>query len=473
MHIKKLYANFGFPLPIPSRGEWGLNFRVMRIIIAGDGETGTHIARALSVEGQDIVLLGSNREHLAELDAVSNFITFEGSPMSRSNLLQCGVESADLFVAVTPDETVNLISCQIAKDCGAGRCVARVDNPEFDSDRDRDMFARNGIDLTIYPEKIAAMEIRQFIEHNWAAEWFEIYGGQLNIIGVRMQGNGTLCGKPLREVPSNPRLFHVVAVKRGDTMLIPRGDDSLMEGDTVYFSLLPENCGMIPRLCGRKESSTRRIMISGAGRVTENLLEFISRKYDITVIDPDRERCEVIASRFPEVVTVNAKANDIPALKEEGIARCDVFLALTGSSETNIVSCMVAREHGVEKTVARIEELQYLPEAESLSIDKIINKKLINAGKILSVLIDCNVSTSQCMSLGPADITEIVAGEGSRITSAPVSRLSLPFEFTVGGIIRNGKGMLVEGCTQISPGDHVVVFFVPGALNKVGKYFMS
>lgn len=146
-------------------------------------------------------------------------------------------------------------------------------------------------------------------------------------------------------------------------------------------------------------------------------------------------------------------------------------MALTGSSETNIVSCMVAREHGVGKTVARIEELQYMPEAESLSIDKIINKKLLNAGKILSVLLDCNVTTAQCMSLGAVEITEIVAKEGSRIASGPVASLSLPREFTVGGIIRDGEGLLVEGRTRIHEGDHVVVFYVPGALNKVTRYF--
>lgn len=443
----------------------------MRIIIAGDGETGTHMAGSLSVEGQDVVLLGQNCEHLAELDAVSNFITFEGSPLSRSNLMQCGADSADLFVAVMPDEAVNLVACQIAKACGTRRCVARVDSPEFDDEAQTELFASHGVDMMIHPEQLAAMDIRQFIEHNWVSDWFEIHGGALRVIGVRMQRTGEMCGKSLREVPNNPRLFHVAAIKRGNAMIIPRGDDILQEGDTVYFSVLPDNYGSIPRVCGRHVSAIRRMMITGAGRVTENLLGLIPSGYDITVIDPDKERCNVIASRFPSVVVVNAQANDISTLKDEGVERCDIFLALTGSSETNIVSCMVAREHGVGKTVARIEELQYLPEAEGLSIDKIINKKLLNAGKILSVLLDCNVSTAQCLSLGSSEITEIIVGEGSKITSAPVARLSLPRDFTIGGIIRDGKGMLVEGCTEIQPGDHVVVFYVSGALNKVSRYF--
>lgn len=443
----------------------------MKVIVAGDGETGTHIARSLSVENQDIVLMGHNGAHLSELDAACNFITFEGSPLSRRNLLQCGADSADLFVAVTPDESVNLLACQIAKDCGTRRCVARVDSREFDSVADMIMLKRSGVDHTIHPEMLAAEEIRQFIDHNWVCDWIDIHNGALKVLGVRMRADGTLCGRQLKEIPNTPRLFHVAAIRRGDGIILPRGEDRLMEGDTIYFSVLPENYEVIPPLCGQRSSSIHRIMITGAGRVTENVIELLPRKYNITVIDPDRQRCNVIASRFPHVVAVNAQANDITALREEGMEKCDMFVALTGSSEKNILSCMVAREHGVSKTVSRIEELQYMPEAESLSIDKIINKKLLNTGKILSALLDSNVLAAQCMSLGFVEIADLVAGAGSAITSGPVASLGLSREFTVGGIIRDGRGMLVEGRTEIREGDHVVVFYTPGSLNKVNRYF--
>lgn len=443
----------------------------MRIIIAGDGETGTHLAHILSVESQDIILMGLDREHLADLDAVSNFITFEGGPMSRDNLMQCGADTADLFVAVTPDETVNLLSCLIAKDCGTRRCVARIDNPEFASRKGNDMLARHGIDMTIYPERLAAAEIHRFIEHNWVSDWFEIHGGAITVVGVRMQSTGSMCGRPLKEIPNSPRMIHVAAIKRGDRMIIPRGDDLLLEGDTVYFSLIKGGETALPRLCGSSPAKVGSIMITGAGRVTENLLRMIGHRYNITVIDPDRKRCNTIAAGFPWVVTVNASANDIATLREEGIEHCDMLLALTGSSETNIVTCMVAREHGVGKTVARIEELQYMPEAESLSIDKIINKKLLNTGKILSVLIDSSVSAAQCISLGAVEITELITTPGSAITRGPVASLSLPRQMTVAGIIRDGVGMLAEGRTMIAPGDHVVVFYEPGALNKVTRFF--
>ena len=443
----------------------------MKIIIAGDGETGTHIAQMLSVENQDIVLMGSHREHLAELEATGNFITFEGSPMSRAALLRCGADRADLFVAVTPDETVNLLACEIAKDCGTRRCVARVDNPEFASGEVDAMLRRCGVDRTIYPEKLAAQEIAQFIGHNWVSEWSAFHGGELIVAGVRMEHGGTMCGHPLRDVPDNPRFYHVSAIKRGDSIIIPRGDDILLEGDTIYFSVLPADIDLLTEVCGKQPVPVRRIMITGAGRVTENLLGMLGTRHDITVIDPDRGRCEAIASRFPKVVTVNAAANDVSTMRDEGIDNCDMFLALTGSSETNIVSCMVAREHGVPKTVARIEELQYVPEAESLSIDKIVNKKLLNAGRILNVLLDSNVATTQCLSLDKAEVTGMIAPEGARIVSECISALGLPRELTVAGLIRGGRGMLAEGHTVVRPGDQVVVLFTSGALSKVERLF--
>ncbi|MDE5664515.1 MAG: Trk system potassium transporter TrkA [Duncaniella sp.] len=443
----------------------------MRIIIAGDGETGTHLANTLSVENQDIVLMGTDSEHLAELDAVSNFITFEGSPMSVTNLMQCGVDKADLFIAVTPDETVNLIACELAKDCGARKCVARVDNPEFDTERVRTMFRNRGVDMTIFPEKLAAAEIAGFIDHNWVSEWSRFNKGELFVVGVRMEAGGELCDKHLYEVPNTPRLFHVSAIKRGNEIIIPRGSDLLLEGDTIYFSVLPHNIDLLPALCGKNVTHVKRIMISGAGRVTEHLLELIEADYDITVIDPDKERCRTIASRFPKTVVINATANDVVTLKEEGIDSCNMFLALTGSSEKNIVSCMVAREHKVAKTLARIEELQYVPEAKSLSIDKIINKKLLNAGRILSLLLDTDADATQSFAFDNAEIACMTAPADSKIVSRPIYQLSLPRELTIGGVIRDGEGMLVEGRTQIQPGDNVVVFFIPGALGKVERLF--
>lgn len=443
----------------------------MKIVIAGAGETGSCLARMLSVENQDIVLLGDDRARLAGLEAVHNFITFEGNALSVGDLRQCGVENADLFVAVTPSESVNLVACEIAREIGARKSVARIDSPELASGEVCELLRKRGVDRTIYPERLAAEEICRYLEHSWVRDWFGIGAGQLLFTGVRMEAGGSLCGRMLRDVPNTPRRYHVVAICRGSDIIIPGGSDTLMEGDTVYFSVLPEDIDILPALCGRKVRRIGRVMVTGGGRVTENLLELLGDRYNVTVLDTDAERCRHIATRFPKTVVVNAPANDVATLNEEGIGICDMFIALTGSSEANIVSCMVAREHGVACTVARIEELQYIPEAESLRIDKIVNKKLLNAGKILSMLLSAEMATMQFMSTGNAEVATFVAAEGSDVVSRPVNALRLPRGMTIGGLIRDGKGQLVGGDTRVLPGDHVVVFCLSGVLGKAERMF--
>ncbi len=443
----------------------------MRIIIAGDGDTATHLANTLSIENQDIVLLGSDSERLAELEATCNLITFSGSAVSVSDLKQCGVDYADLFVAVMNDENLNIVSAEISKSCGAKRCVARIDNTAFLEPEVREMIRRNGVDSLIYPEGLAAKEIVNFIRHNWVMEWVDIHNGELMVVGVRMGHDSLLTGKRLKDVASSPRFFHVSALRRMDHIVIPRGDTEIKEGDILYFSVLPEDVAHLREICGGVEKKVRKIMITGGGRVTENLLSEVHGDYDIVVIDSDVMRCRYIASKFGDVTVVNTRASDVATLKEEGIGSCDMFLALTGSPEKNIVSCMVAREHGVSRTLARIEELQYIPEAESLSIDKIVNKKLLNVGKILNTLVETNFNGAQCMLLDNAEIIKLVAHPDSKIVSKPVSQLNLPKEVTIGGLIRDGKGFLVEGHTRIDPGDHVLVFCQIGSLPKVERLF--
>ncbi len=443
----------------------------MKILIAGDGETGTHLAEMLSVENQDVTLMGADRERLQELDASFNFMTVVGDPTSAAALEECGAGRADLFVAVTPDDNANIVACELAKGHGARRCVARVDKPEFSQPDLAALLRRLGVDQTICPEKMAAETVLHFIHHNWVSDWFRLHRGELLVVGVRVKENDTLAGQTLRDLSQSPRFFHVAAIKRGEKVIIPRGDDHISPGDTLYISTLPAYADKLHKLCGKNSIKAGKIMITGAGRVTENLLRLLGSGPSVTVIDPDRDRCREMAFKFPDAVIVNARSNDVVTMKEEGVDQCDMFLALTGSSETNIVSCMVAREHGVRKTLARIEEFQYMQEAESLDIDKIVNKKQLNTGMVMNMLLDSDLATTQCVATDKAEVTVMVATETSRIVSRPICEMSLPQELTIAGLVRDGKGELVEGRTHILPGDHVVVFFLTGSLSKVRRLF--
>lgn len=443
----------------------------MKIIIAGDGETGTHLACMLSVENQDVVLMGADPQRLHELEAKYNFITFAGCATSPADLMECGAGEADLFVAVTSDENANLVACQLAKGAGASRCVARVDNPEYADGPTADILRRAGVDLTINPEKLAADSILQFISHNWTNEWYHLNRGELLLVGVRVGATDIVAGKSLRELGAPPRFFHVAAIKRGGDVLIPRGDDVVCGDDTLYISTLPHYAARLHALCGKSSIRPKKIMVTGAGRVSENLIRGLDSDISVTLVDADRARCRELAYMFPHVVVVNARSNDVGVLREEGLNECDMLLALTGSSETNIVSCMVARQHGVSKTLARVEEFQYMQEAESLEIDKVVNKKQLNAGVIMNELLNSDMASTQCVASDSAEVSMIRANAGSRIVSAPISELRLPPELTIAGLVRDGRGELVEGSTRIYPGDQVVLFFLSGALPKVKRLF--
>lgn len=443
----------------------------MKIFIAGDGETGSHLAEVLSVGNQDVILMGSDREKLKQLDSSLNFLAQVGSLTSMADLESCGIGDADLFVAVTPDDNANLIGCEMAKTLGASTYLARVNNPELAEDRASAMLRRFGVDVTIYPERLAADSVLQFIRHSWTCEWFRLNSGEFRLVGVRVNDGAPLAGHCLHELGTSPRFFHIAAIKRGDSVIIPRGDDRVLPGDTLYVSILPHDASRFHRFCSREMLKPNRIMVTGGGRITANLLTMIDGELSVTVLEPDKDRCRTLAAQFPWATIVHSRSDDVGTMKEEGIGRCDMFLALTGSAEANIVSCMVARAHGVKKTLARIEEFQYIEEAESLHIDKIINKKQLNAGKVMNIVLDSPAGTTQCVASDKAEVTVMAARPGTKIVARPISGLSLPKGMTIAGVIRGDKAILAEGSTRIIPGDKVVVFFLTGLLAQVKKIF--
>lgn len=449
------------------RPEYCCIFVVMKIVIAGSGETAGHVARMLSVEGQDVVLVDTDGTALRRLEASDNLLTIEGDPIDISALRHAGASRADIFVAVTPSESRNIISAQLARSLGARRTVARIDSPCLAGAEEA--LRGTGIDKCIYPERLAAIEAARFLRHNAMSEWLPLDGGKIVVTGATLQQSSPLCGIPLKNAAGENRRFHIVALRRGDDIIIPRGDDIPQAGDHVLFAVLPDEVEQIAALCGAVAVQTRRIMISGAGRVTENLLGIAASRYRITVIDPDGERCRRVAARFPSVAVVCARASNLAALHDEGIEHADAFLALTGSAEANIVACMVARQCGVAKTLARIEELQYMDEAASLSIDKIINKKLINMGAISQSLFDADSMGAQCFSLDYADVVSLRVPEASAMAGKALGDIRFPDGITVAAVIGDDGAHVASGATMVNASDRVVLFCRTGSLGKLRR----
>lgn len=442
----------------------------MKIVIAGSGEVGTHLAKLLSREEQDVTLVDLNQEKLAHIDANYNLLTHRGSPVSFHTLREAGVEKCDLFIAVTPYETANVTACAIAKSLGAEKTVARIDNYEFMSDENRDFFTRIGVDFLIYPEYLAAREILTALQRTWVRNWLELHEGELIVVGVKLRENARLIGMQLKELVSSTP-FHVSAIKRHHETIIPRGDDRVMPNDILYFTTTQDHVDTLIEMCGKTDSHVRKVIIMGASRIAIRMASLADESLRIKIIDHDHDKCERIAERCPNCEIVCGDGRDFDFLLEEGIADTDAFIALSDSSETNILACLTAKEFGVGKTIAEVENIQLISEAENLNIGTVLNKKLLASSKIFQILLDADTNSSKCLALADAEVAEIEVKPGSKITRGPVKSLNLSRDMTIAGLVREGQGQLVNGDTRIYAGDHVVVFCLSGALHKVEKIF--
>ncbi len=443
----------------------------MKIVIAGAGEVGSHVAKLLSREDQDITVIDSDATRLATLDANYNLLTQRGSPTSFSVLRAVGMENCDLFIAVTPYENNNIVASSIAKSLGAEKTVARIDNYEFMRPENRDFFSRQGVNAMIYPEYLAAQEIITALERSWVRNWFELHDGELIVVGVKIRENAQIAGMALKELTLTNHFFHVSAIKRNHETIIPRGDDRLKANDILYITTTREHVDELRDLCGKKHNEIKRVMIMGGSRIALRLLALAGDKYRFKIIETDRERCQELCEKCDNTTIVHGDARDIDTLREEGISDMDAFIALTDSSETNILTCLTAKEYGVKKTIAEVENIQLISEAESLNIGTIVNKKLLASSKVFQMMIDADVNSAQFMALADADVAEIEVKPKSKVTKAPVKDLKLSHDMTIAALMRDGKGMLVNGMTQIQEGDHVVVVCLAGALHKIERFF--
>ena len=443
----------------------------MRIVIAGAGEVGSHLAKLLSAEEQDILLIDDNTDRLAVLDANYNLMTFPGNPTSFSTLRDASVGNADLFIAVTPYEASNIVACSIAKTLGAKKTVARIDSYDFMDPRNSDVVNSMGIDRVIYPEYLAAQEIITALKRTWARYWFELHDGNLILAGIKLRQGAPLAGMMLRDLAYSNHELHVSAIKRNHETIIPRGDDRIEAGDILYITTTRERIPDLIPLTGKQEQKIKRVLIMGASKMAIRLVRSAGNEFKFKIVDNDAEVCRQLPFKCPACEIIYGDGRDPELLADIGISEMDAFVALTDSSETNIFTCLTAKDMGIKKTVADVENIQFISQAENLNIGTVVNKKLLASSSIFQLLLDADSSTSKCLALADAEVAELEAREGSKITKAPVKDLSLPKELTLAGLFRDGEGLLINGNTHIRPGDRVLVFCLAGALHKVEKLF--
>ena len=445
----------------------------MKIIIGGAGAVGTHLAELLSSEKQDIILMDENKDRLSSMDSNFDLMTVCASPTSIQGLKNSGVGDADLFIAVMPEESRNMTACMLARNLGAKKTVARIDNYEYLLPKNKEFFAKLGVDSLIYPEMLAAKEFVDAIRMSWIRQWWEFYDGALVLIGTKIRESAEIVDVPLYELGGRDVPFHIVAIKRGNATIIPRGDDIIKLYDIVYFTTKKKHIPYIRKIVGKESyPDVKNVMIMGGSRISVRASQLAPEYMKIKIIESDLERCNRLTELVDDdVMVINGDGRDLDLLMDEGLNNTEAFVALTDNSETNILACLAAKRMGVTKTVAEVENIDYISMAESLDIGTVINKKKIAASHIYQMMLDADVANVKCLTFANADVAEFKVKEGSKITKSPIKDMGLPKGITIGGLIRNGEGVLVTGNTLIQPNDHVVVFCLENMIKKAEKYF--
>jgi trk system potassium uptake protein TrkA len=444
----------------------------MKIVIAGAGAVGTHLSKLLSTENQDVILMDPDKEKLNFSRSNIEMMTMQGSPTSLKDLNELDIKSADYFIGVTPDESVNSTACMLAANMGAKKTFARIDNYEYLLPKNKEFFEKLGINAMVYPEMLAAKEIVSAIKRPWMRFWAELCGGAIILVGVKVRENAQLVGKFLNELGSDKKIYHIVAIKRNNTTIIPTGNDKIQSEDIVFFLTTNEFIDEIPNITGKEKFTVNNVMIMGGSRIAIRTTQYLPDYIKIKLLESDKEKCQKLLEKIPKNVTLfHNDGRNADFLLDEGIEDMDTFIAVTGNSEANILACLAAKQYGVRKTVAEVENTDYIPMAERLGIGTIINKKQTTVSNIYRFLLNADVSNVKSLTFANADVAEIVARPNSPITKREVKRLTLPRNVTLGGLIRNGEAMLIDGETQIEPYDHVVAFCLNGTIRSIERYF--
>ena len=446
----------------------------MKIIIAGAYAIGTYLAKLLSRNNQAIILMDESLEKLEKLGSDFDLMTMNASCASITTLKEAGAESADLFIAVTPDENKNMTSCMIAKALGAKKTVAKVDNYEYVAPDLNDFFERLGISSIIYPELLAAKDINNGLKMSWVRQRWDVHDGALVMLGIKLRETCEILNKPLKDISGPDDPYHVVAIKRDGDTIIPGGNDELKLYDMAYFMTTRQYIPFIRKIVGKEHYvDVKNVMVMGGGRTAVRAVKTMPEYMNVKIIEANEQRCDRLNELLDDdrALIIHGDGRDVSLLQEEGIRSTQAFVALTGNAETNILACLTAKRMGVRKTVAMVENEDYVNMAESLDIGTIINKKAIAAGHIYQMMLDANVHNVRFLMNANADVAEFIPQEGSKITQKAVKDMRLPYGMTIGGLVRNGEGYLVSGNTRINAGDSVMVFCHSINMKKIENLF--
>ncbi|GAA3578748.1 Trk system potassium transporter TrkA [Snuella lapsa] len=448
----------------------------MKIIIAGAGEVGFHLAKLLSYESQEITLIDTNKESLAYADAHLDIKVIRGDATSIAILKEARVDNNDLFIAVTSSETTNITACALAKRLGSKKTIARISNTEFINHKDEVGFTKFGIDELISPESLAASEIELSLKQSSFNDTYEFEEGALTMVGLNLSRSASFVGKTVKEAAAIfPEIHFVpIAIQRFGTQytIIPRGDTKFKRGDNVVFITSEGGAEELCRLTGKTNREIKDVMILGGTKIGFKAARDLSEKgFNVKILEENKERAFDIADMLPHVLVIHSDGRNVDLLEEENISEMDAFIAVAANSETNIMSCLVAKSKGVKKTIALVENMDYFELSHSVGIETLINKKLLAANNIFRYIRKGEVVAMTKLSNMNAELLEFEVKATSAICNKVIKNVDFPRSAIIGGVIRNGLGVIALGDFKIQEGDRVVVCSLLQSIKGVEKLF--
>ncbi len=445
----------------------------MRIILAGTGEVGLLLIKMLTDENHEIIVIDSDTDRIQYIDSHYDVRVLEGQADSIQLLKEAGVRKTDLFVGVNPIHELNLISAILAKKLGAKKTIARIDNPEYLRVGNKQLFVDMGIDSLIYPEKLAGNEVINLLAQTGTTEIVDFSGGMLSLYVIKLEEGAPIINYNMEEavMASAGFNYRAVAIHRRGKTIIPKRNDVFQVGDLVHVITNREGIPTLMEFSGKEKYELKNIMIIGGSRIGRRVARKMQDNFNIRLIEFDKERSYRVSDELHNTLVINGDGRNLDLLLEEGVNRMDAMVAVTESSETNILSCLAGKEYGVKKTIAEIENIDYIGLAESISVDTIINKKLITASHIFSFTFGPQVQSVKCLTGTDADVLEFRVKPGAKITRAAIKDIGFPEGAIIGGVIRSGKSFIAKGDSLVHDNDLVVVFSLPAVVQKVEKFF--
>ncbi|PHI19016.1 Trk system potassium transporter TrkA [Lewinellaceae bacterium SD302] len=445
----------------------------MRIIIAGAGDVGFHLAELLATENQDITLIDNDQEVLEYAGSHLDVLTMQGDAASIGILHKARVGESDLVLAVTTSEKTNLMTAILAKKLGAQKVIARVNSEDYYCEENNGTICSLGIDHLISPRQLAANEIERLIKQCSFTDVFEFEEGKLSLVGVTIENNTPLENIRLMDIDKFESEVDLrpICILRGHKTIIPRGDTVIRRHDHVYFITRPDRTKDLEEIIGAQKIDVKRIMILGGSDLAMATARRLQDKYRLTLVEKNKNRCKKLSAKLQNTLVIHGDYTNFDLLEEEGLNNMDAFIALTENSETNIISCLTAENHGVFKTIAQVENKEYVHISQNIGVDTLINKKLIAANNIFRFVRKGRVEAITSLHGVEAEVIEYAITKNNQLTRKPLKDLHFPDTALVGGVIRGEQSMIPDGSFQMELNDKVIVFALPEAIPRLETLF--